>query len=261
MKHLNIIFNQFSHRMKKFFVLLIAIYSVANCSNQHIHGNEEVLPDISENLETNLPIGTDHENQQFDSDTLMPLTDDEQNDNLDFASSVPPDNFPDYLKLKSENYHVGDVSVEIDIEYNLDSYNNFYIYGIFESQIDDNAHTTDTFFQYRFRDVVEQDAQIAKGSVKVMVQLPTELIYYDHQNKSTPTNYFANKIKFETRLVIMDPQDGFEVTSVEMDSLSLLVPDPWSRKQMPLYSLNWYSQLLETMKNNSVPKCNHHSSK
>ena len=249
--------------MKRVVLLLLTIYynSTVYCSIQHVNGNEEIQQDTNENLDTSLSIETNHENQQIDSsETTIPIIDSKPNDNLDVTPSPPPDNFPDYVKMKSENYHVGDVSVELNIEYKLESYNNFYIYGAYESRIN-NAYTTDNFFQYQFRDVVEQETQTVKGSIKVIVQLPTELIYYDHQNKSIPTNYFANEIKFESRLVITDPQDGFEVTSVEMDSHSLTVPDPWNRKQRPLYSLNWYLYLLEIMKDKSVPKCNHHSSK
>ena len=244
--------------------VLLVMYSMSS-----VHSSPQPVGENEESQEKSLPKETNNDDDQlFDllEEEHTSISHAEQNDNL--RSGVlspppppPPDKFSDYVKLKTENYHVGEASVELNIEYNLEAYNNFYINGIYKSRINENAYTTNPFFRYHFRDNVNQDSLPTKGSVTITAQLPTELIYYDHLNKSIPTNYFAKEIEFEANLVIVDPQDGFEVTSVNMESLFLPIPNPWDRKQKPLYCLNWYSGVLEILKTKSIPKCNRHSSK
>ena len=183
--------------------------------------------------------------------------------NIAYGANIPapPSNsFDDYVNITAGKYHVGDTFVELDIDFNLKEYNNFYVFGVYHSQIS-NASTTDTFFRYRFRKEFDEDFSPINGSVKLTVTLPAELVYYNHQNKSIPTNYFSTSVEFETKLAIIDQNDGYEVTSIDMENIELSTPNPWDRQPLPQYCLDWYLDLVESMKSKFIQRCLLHSSK
>eukprot|EP00111_Clytia_hemisphaerica_P015515 TCONS_00045802-protein len=166
----------------------------------------------------------------------------------------------DYLNISAidNKIYIDEPIIQLKVNYSFQEYNNFYIIGVYYEEISNAMPVKNVFFKHQFR--YNFDEKIStNGTSIVNIPIPSQLIYYDHQNSTMFTNYFVSKVEFKAMLVITDEQDGFEVTSTSVDSLDLLLQPPWDRDQKPTYSFSWIGQIIDMLERRRIPKCQKHS--
>ena len=208
---------------------------------------DESFPTESELLDLNQEYGVDPN-----------LSEDETKD----VPDPPPDILVpnDYLNITTVNnkMYIDEPIVQLKVNYSLEEYNNFYIIGIYYERISNTVPVKNVFFKHQFR--YNFDEKIStNGTSVVNVPIPSQLVYYVHQNSTMKTNYFVSNIEFKAMLVITDEKDGFEVTSSSADSFDLPLQFPWNRKRKPAYSFSWMGEIIDMLDRKKIPTCKRHS--
>jgi len=161
--------------------------------------------------------------------------------------------FNDYVMLNITSNYTSHPNLAVKVDYLLEEYNDFYITGVY---YDSFGHKTQ-FYNYRFRtnQTIDGDDLELTGSISIHLIIPNELVYYNHQNISYPTNYFVSEILVEARLAITDLNDGNTVVSIDADCQNVTIPDPWQRLALPQYNLKWDLKIINMLNEKRIPKC------
>lgn len=115
----------------------------------------------------------------------------------------------DYLNISAidNKIYIDEPIIQLKVNYSFQEYNNFYIIGVYYEEISNAMPVKNVFFKHQLR--YNFDEKIStNGTSIVNIPIPSQLIYYDHQNSTMFTNYFVSKVEFKAMLVITDEQDG-----------------------------------------------------
>lgn len=167
------------------------------------------------------------------------------------STSDKEDSIPQLLDAVSiEVESVGQSRVKLKVHYLLKEYNDIAIYGFY---VDEFHHRT-IFYKYQHGKYANPGISW-KDSIEMFIDLPNELFYYNHQNSSHRTNYYASQLGFRATLDLVNPDDNEIVVSVQGDLKYISFPDPWDRTQLPTYCISWEMYIKDIIKNLIIPSC------
>lgn len=152
---------------------------------------------------------------------------------------------PDFVKIEVESSNME--LAKLKVQFHLNEYNHISVYGYYK---DDYDYKT-VFFKYQHTlNNLQQE-----NLLKLSINLPQELMYYNDQNKLQPTNYFASFLGFKATLDLVDLVDKEVVVSVHGDRQNVSFPNPWDRKHLPIYCLSWELYVQDAIRKTKIPTC------
>ena len=88
------------------------------------------------------------------------------------------------------------------------------------------------------------------GCITAIFDIPRKYLYYDSRNFDQATDYFAKSLR--SHICIFDKRKGNCVMSEEV---SITLPGPLDRSELPTYSHSWSFELIKLKQKRMVPLC------